>query len=143
MTGSAILDSNVLIAARLARDQNHDRARQIAEAMDAGSLPVGCVPSDVLQEVLNYLNERAGHRPAIETLDAILESHGFTVVFTTRDDFAAGRSLFRQHEALSFTDAIVVATVRRLDAEYVYSFDDDFDGVDGVTRLATPSDPFT
>jgi len=27
--------------------------------------------------------------------------------------------------------------------EYLYSFDDDFDAVDSVTRLGTPDDPFS
>jgi predicted nucleic acid-binding protein len=26
--------------------------------------------------------------------------------------------------------------------EYLYSFDDDFDALDGVTRLETPENPF-
>lgn len=142
MTASVTLDSNVLIAARLARDQNHDRGRQIAEGMDGGSLPVGRVPSPVLQEVLNYVNERVGHRSAVATLDAILESSGFELVYTTSDDFAAGRSLFRRYEGLSLTDAIIATTMRRRNSAYLYSFDDDFDAVDGITRLTTPSDPF-
>lgn len=29
------------------------------------------------------------------------------------------------------------------DIEYVYSFDDDFDAFDGITRLNTATDPFT
>jgi predicted nucleic acid-binding protein len=30
----------------------------------------------------------------------------------------------------------------RADVEYLYSFDDDFDGVDSLTRLDTPHDPY-
>ncbi len=36
----------------------------------------------------------------------------------------------------------MVAYMRRTGLEYVYSFDDDFARFDGITRLATPTDPF-
>jgi predicted nucleic acid-binding protein len=32
--------------------------------------------------------------------------------------------------------------MRRLGIEYVYSFDADFDAVDGITRLATKENPY-
>lgn len=33
--------------------------------------------------------------------------------------------------------------MERKDAEYLYSFDDDLDGVEGITQLATPDNPFS
>lgn len=139
---TALVDSNVLIAARLSRDQNHDSARDIVRAMDEGELPVGRVTSGALAEVLNYLQTRSDHAAAVETLDALVESVGFDVDRTTKSDFDAARSLFRQYEGLSFTDATIVAYMRRVEIEYVYSFDDDFDGIDGVDRLNAATNPF-
>ena len=137
-----VVDANVLIAARLARDQNHDRGLAISRAIDTGELPTAYVLSDVLEEVSNYLQARSGHATAVETLDALIESSGFVLTRTPKSDFDTGRSLFRRYDHLSLTDAIIVAAMQRLDIEYLYSFDDGFDSVTDITRLATVSDPF-
>lgn len=139
---TALVDSNVLIGARLSSDQHHEAAREVAAGIDSGDLPSGRILDDVLSEVLNYVHTRAGHDPAIETLDGLQASVEFSIDRTTRSDFDAARSVFRQYEGLSFTDATIVAYMRRTGIEYLYSFDDDFDAVEDVTRLETPSDPF-
>lgn len=137
-----VVDANVLIAARLSRDQNYERGKAITDAIDQGTLPTAYVLSDVLEEVLNYLQARAGHDIATETLDALIESSGFSLTQTTKSDFDAGRSLFRRYESLSLTDAVIVATMQRKEVEYLYSFDDGFDSVPEFTRLTTPENPF-
>ncbi len=139
---AAVVDANVLIAARLSRDQNHERGNAITQAIDQGELPTGYVLSDVLEEVINYLQARAGHGVATETLDAVIESSGFSLRQTAKSDFDTGRSLFRRYESLSLTDAVIVATMQREGIEYLYSFDDGFDSVSGITRLTTPDNPF-
>jgi len=136
------VDANVLIAARLARDQNHDRGEAITTAIDQGQLPTGIVLSDVLEEVINYLQARGGHDIAVETLDALIESSGFELTQTSKADFEAGRSVFRRYDSLSLTDAIIVAAMQRAEIEYLYSFDDGFDEVAEITRLTTPDSPF-
>lgn len=137
-----VVDANVLIAARLSRDQDHDRGRAIVNAFDSDELPTAYVPSDVLEEVVNYLQARSTHDVAEETLDAVIESRGFELVHTPKRDFDAGRSVFRTYDHLSLTDAVIVASMERRDLEYVYSFDDGFDGVDSVTRLSTAENPY-
>ena len=137
-----VVDANVLIAARLTRDQHHDRGKAITDAIDQGEIPTAHVLSDVLEEVINYLQARAGHDVATETLDALLESSGFSLTQTSKADFDAGRSVFRRHDPLSLTDAVIVAAMQREEIEYLYSFDDGFDSVSGLTRLSTPDDPF-
>lgn len=139
---AVIVDANVLIAARLSRDQNHDRGEAITQAIDQGTFPTAYVLSDVLEEVINYLQARAGHDVATETLDAVIESSGFSLRRTTKSDFDTGRSLFRRYEPLSLTDAVIVAMMQREDIEYLYSFDDGFDSVSRITRLTTPVNPF-
>lgn len=139
---SVVVDANVLIAARLSRDQNHERGNAIADAIDHGDLPTAHVLTDVLEEVINYLQAKAGHDVAVETLDALVESGGFSLTQTSNTEFNAGRSLFRRYDSLSLTDAVIVATMQRDDIDYLYSFDDGFDSVTGVTRLSTPDDPF-
>lgn len=137
-----VVDANVLIAARLSRDQNHDRGLAIAEGIDQGQLPTGYLLSDVLEEVSNYLVAKSTHATAVETLDAVFESSGFDLSYTPKTDFDAGRALFRQYATLSLTDAIIVAAMQRTDTQYLYSFDDGFDSVPEITRLTTAENPF-
>jgi predicted nucleic acid-binding protein len=139
---AVVVDANVLIAARLSRDQNHERGRAIAQAIDQGVVPTAFVPSDVLEEIINYLQARAGHEVAAETLDAVIESSGFSLRQTTKSDFDTGRSLFRRYDPLSLTDAVIVAMMQRADIDYLYSFDDGFDSVSQITRFTTPENPF-
>jgi predicted nucleic acid-binding protein len=138
-----IVDSNVLLAARLERDENHDAGLELASAFDHDDLPRGIVLGSVLEEVLNLLQSRASHARAVETLDGLVESSGFEIERVARADLDAGRSVFRQFRGLSLTDAVIVAWMHRNDVTYLYSFDDDFDAVDGITRLDTPHDPFS
>ena len=142
MTGPVAVDANVLIAARLARDQDHERGRRLAEAFDRGDLPTAVVFREVLTETINYLQAKSSHAVAVETLDALVESNGFDLVDTPKRDFDGGRSVFRAHEPLSLTDAVIVAAARRRGIEYLYSFDAGFDAVDGLARLTTADDPF-
>ena len=134
--------SIVLIAARLSRDQNHERGTAIVDAIDLGQLPTAHVYSDVLEEICNYLQARAGHESATTTLDALVESSGFVLTQTAKSDFDAGRSLFRRYDSLSVTDAIIVAAMQREEIDSLYSFDDGFDSVPDLTRLTTPENPF-
>ena len=138
---AVVVDANVLIAARLSRDQNHERGDAVTNAIDQGEVPTAYVLSDVLEEIINYLQARAGHDVATETLDAIIESSGFTLRQTSKSDFDTARSLFRRYESLSLTDAIIVAMMQREGIEYLYSFDDGFDSVSQITRLTTPENP--
>ena len=47
------------------------------------------------------------------------------------------------YDKLSFGDATIAAFMERTELEYLYSFDDDFDVLDHVTRLETAVNPFS
>ena len=136
-----VVDANVVIAARLSRDQNHERAKEITAAFDRGRFPTGSVFDTVLEEILNYLQARSTHDVAVETLDAIIESNGFEIVRTEPSDFDAGRSVFRQYRGLSLTDGIIAGAMARRNLEHLYSFDGGFDAVDDIVRLDTDVEP--
>jgi len=138
----AVVDSNVLFAYRNSRDQYHDRSVPIVERIDGGDLPRGVVTNYTLPEVLNPIAKFAGHERAVETMDFLTESRGFRVRQVAKEDFERGRALFRREGGLEITDAILVAYMRRTETAVLYSFDDDFDRFDGITRLTTADDPF-
>jgi len=70
------------------------------------------------------------------------ESTGFELVHSVQKDFHRAVELFETYDGLAFGDATIVAYMQREGIEYLYSFDDDFDAVGSVTRLATAANPF-
>ena len=131
----AVADSNVLIAYALSRDQNHDRGAEIVRGVDGRSLPDCVLTNYVLGEVLNYIHNRAGQDIALDTLERLDRSPGFSIDNCAQRDFLEGKKLFRKYDRLTFVDSITVAYIQREDIGCLYSFDDDFDGIDGVMRL--------
>lgn len=140
---AALVDSVVLVDFR---DEDagdrHSRARDVVGGIDGGDLPTGRVTDYVLLETMNWLHERGAPGLARDTYARLRDSAGFEVVHTAQKDFYTALDVFDAYDRLSFGDATTVAYMWRADLDYVYSFDDDFDGVDGVTRLATAEDPF-
>lgn len=138
----ALLDTSVLSAAAYRRDSAHEDALPILKGIDDGSLPEAVVLDYVLAETLNGLGTHAGQEAAVDLLDRIEENKRFHVHSLSADAFASAKSLFRQQASLSLVDACIVAAMHRRDVEYLYAFDDDFDAVDGVARLATATNPY-
>ncbi|ELZ46464.1 hypothetical protein C463_04609 [Halorubrum californiense DSM 19288] len=138
----ALLDTNVLFAMASARDEHHDRAREIVRGIDHGALPNAVLTDYVLAELLNLCREKLGPDTANRVLDRLLEGANFEIVHSPKMDFNAAQPAFRRYSGLSFVDATIVAYLNREDIEYLYSFDDDFDVIDGISRLETADDSF-
>ncbi|ERH12209.1 MAG: putative nucleic acid-binding protein, contains PIN domain protein [halophilic archaeon J07HB67] len=138
----ALVDSNVLLGSRIEEDQHFPAGREIVRGIDTGDLPRVIVLEPVLKETLDLVLRKFSHHRATETLDALQHSRGFGIEIPTDTDFSDARRLFRQHEGLSLADATLVSYALRTNNEYLYSFDDDFDEPDGVTRLNAAVDPF-
>jgi hypothetical protein len=138
-----LLDTNVLFATASARDDYHDTAREIIGGIDHGSLPTAVITNYVLAETLNLTREKLGPDAATAMLDRLIEGAHFEIAHAALADFTTAQELFRQYPAISFIDATIVAYAQREQIEYLYSFDDDFDEVEGIARLTTADDPFT
>lgn len=138
-----VVDSVVLLDFRdESAGSRHERAQAIVSGIDSGDLPTARITDYVVLETLNWLHERRAHAMAADTYARLHESAGFELVHTAQKDFTTAVELFGTYEGLSFGDATTVAYMLREDVEFVYSFDDDFDAVDGITRLTTADDPF-
>lgn len=138
----AVLDTNVLFASASARDAYHDAARDIVAGIDHGDLPTAIITNYVLAETLNLTREKLGPQAANAMLDRLVEGAHFEIVHTPRTDCTAARELFREYDGLSFVDATIVAYLERTEVEYCYSFDDDFDAVESVSRLESAVNPY-
>lgn len=135
------VDTSVLFAHRSARDEYHEQAREIITGVDHGRLPTLAITDHVLAETLNLIANKGSHDAAAKTMDLLIEGSHFELHHTPKIEFSSTQTLFRQYSHLSFVDASIVAFMQRNGIEYIYSFDDDFDTVDGITRLNTAVDP--
>lgn len=140
--GVAVVDTGVLIGMADVNDEHHAVAVDIVRGIDHGDLPTGRVTNYVILETLNWIHTRKRHEMAQETYSRLNESAGFEVLQATQTDFYRSVDLFGTFESLSFGDATIVAYMERVGIEYVYSFEDDFDVVEGISRLETPHNPF-
>ncbi|HKJ58601.1 MAG TPA: PIN domain-containing protein [Halobacteriales archaeon] len=136
------VDSNVLIAAGIASDANHETAREILTGIDGGALPRTRLSNYVTAELLNYMHARGGHSAGMEFYDRLAIAEGFEVVHATRQDYHGTLSLFDRRPTLSFVDATIISYMRREGITYLYSFDDDFDAFEGIERLNVPENPY-
>ncbi|MFC3957305.1 type II toxin-antitoxin system VapC family toxin [Halovivax cerinus] len=138
----AVVDTAVLVGMADSQDTHHEAAMEIVRGMDRGELPIGCVTNYVVLETLNWIHRKRHHRLAGETYDRLSESAGFEIQHAAQKDYVRGLELFETYEGLSFGDASIVAYMEREEVEFMYSFDDDFDAVDGITRLESPDNPY-
>lgn len=140
----AALDSNILIDYKdTSEDSRHARAEEIIYAIDSGDLPTARITNYVLLESLNWIHERQRHDIAVDLRERLSASVGFELVHAAQKDFANAVELFETYEGLSFGDATIAAYMQREGIEYLYSFDDDFDVLDSLTRLETANNPFS
>jgi predicted nucleic acid-binding protein len=138
-----VVDSNILIDYKdTSPDTRHQRAESIVYAIDGGDLPTAWVTNYVLLESLNWMHERQRHDIAVDLKNRLVESAGFELVHCAQKDFTNAVELFDTYESLSFGDATIAAYMQREGIEYLYSFDDDFDTLDDITRLETNENPF-
>jgi len=138
----ALVDTGVLIGMTDTDDQHHDTAMDIVRGVDHGELPTGRVTNYVVLETLNWIHNRKRQQTAVETYERLNQSAGFEIHHSAQKDFNRAIELFETYDRLSCGDATIVAYMQREEIEYLYSFDGDFDAVEGVTRLDTPENPF-
>jgi hypothetical protein len=138
----AVVDTGVLIGMADVDDRHHDVAMDIVSGIDHGDLPTGRVPNYVILETLNWIHSRQRHETARETYRRLNQSAGFDVVQAAQKDFTNAVELFDRYDGLAFGDATIAAYMQREGIDYLYSFDDDFDVIETITRLETPDNPF-
>lgn len=137
-----VVDSNVLYARFNARDEYHDRAKAIFDAIDRTELPHGVIVSVALPELLNPIQKQASHEAATEFFDRLRKSAGFSVEWLSRQTHGKAIADWQSQPGIEFTDVAIARFMRANEFGYIYSFDDDFDAFDGITRLNGAVNPF-
>jgi predicted nucleic acid-binding protein len=140
---AVVVDSNVLIDYKdTSHHDRHERAEAIVHGCDAGDLPTARVTNYVLLEALNWIHERQRHDIAVDLRTRLNDSAGFELVHAAQRDFHRAVELFETYDELAFGDATIAAYMDRTGIEYCYSFDDDLDAIDWITRLADDTNPY-
>ena len=139
----AVVDTGVLIGMVDTDDQHHDGAMEIVREIDHGTLPTGRETNYELLKTLNWIHTRKRHQKAVDTYSRLNQSAGFELVHAAQKDFTNAIDRFKTRDGLAFGDATIAAYMDREGIEYIYSFDNDFDSVDGITRLDTAENPFS
>lgn len=118
------VDTSFFVALRFRRDARHPTARAIWEAGPGPLLSTDLV----LGETWTLLTRRAGHRRAVEFLDAVENLALLTVRHVDEDLAAEAWRWLRRHDErpYSFVDATSFALMRRLRIREALAFDGDF-----------------
>lgn len=138
----ALVDATVVIAFADTADVDHDRGTAIVRGIDHGTLPTGVILHGALLESVNFVAERSSPGKAVDLLDMLEKSTHYRLPTPSEPTVERGRAVFRQYPELSLADATQVAFMQDEGIDYVYSFDDDFDAVGGVTRVNSATNPF-
>ena len=138
MTGSEVfVDTAFWIAAVRQPDAQHERAKALGKEILSRRAKV--VISDmVLAEVVTFILKKDGQQAAQELMD-LLEDNT-TVLFVDKPVLEDAKTLLRRYWSPRKKLSVCVATscvlMLRHGIEDMYSFDSDFDGLPGVTRIS-------
>jgi len=131
---TATLDTNVLYGAIDRTDAHHDAAREVLLAVDRGEIGPVHISDYVIAESLSLAHSRLGHDVAVGLLDRVNDNSNIEVIHSPKQDYHGSIEVFLEYTDLSFIDASIVAHMERTGIGTLYSFDTDFDAVDGVHR---------
>lgn len=128
-----ILDSSFLIAHHNRRDVHHAVAAQGVEELAAGKWGSALLLEYVFLEVVTVLLLRRGLSVAAMVGTSLLEAREVQFV-PCSELFVDTLDTFRNQSGtkLSFTDAAIVTVARRKGADFVATFDTDFEGIEGL-----------
>lgn len=140
----AAIDSNVLVALLDNQDKWHSQARALHAALKAEGVDLvyfDCVLNETISVMARRAEERKHSIEFPSLLDEVLQKVPEDIVTwisaDTRRLFQPIVELIRQTKgALNFHDALIALSCRELEIAALVSFDEDFDIVAGVTRVA-------
>lgn len=140
----AVLDTSVLFGWRSQHDVYHDDAQAIVDGVRDGTLPQGVVPSNLLQETLKHVQNHRNWMQGVRTLDTLSGVDTVLLTLPNELDQQRGRMLYRKHEGIEITSAVVVAYMRRERIELIYGFGEnsDYDRFDDIIRLNAAENPY-
>jgi uncharacterized protein len=120
------VDTSFWVALRNRRDQNHDEAHRLLQAHGNTTL---LTTNHVRGETWTFLRRRAGHRSAVDFVEALASSARVNVVFVSDELERRALEWLRRHDEreYSFVDATSFAVMHAARVRGALTFDSDFD----------------
>lgn len=124
------IDTGAFFAYYNDRDEHHQTARAVFQAIREGELPYSPLYTTrfVLGELTTLLLYKIDHRTAIRALGDILDARSFNVIRADPPAFANARQEFARcddHE-ITFVDHLTATLAVDRNVDHVFAFDDDF-----------------
>lgn len=121
------IDTGAFFARFNDRDEHHERATAVFEAIAAGDLPYRPLYTSgyVLSELATLALRRAGHSEAVEALSRAAGSEHVTVIHPVASAFDATRAAFERYgdPRITFVDHLSAVLARERDVAHVFTFD--------------------
>ena len=121
------IDTGAFFAHFNEKDNDHERASAVFEAIGSGSLPYRPLYTSgyVLSELATLTRRKQGHAAAVEALDRA-DAPGVTVLHPGAATFADTRQTFAQYDdqQISFVDHTSGVLARQNDVERIFAFDE-------------------
>lgn len=129
------IDTDVIIRLLTGDDPNkQQRAAALFQRVEDGQLAVSAPDTVIADAVYVLASPRLYHLPRNQVaalLTPLVRLSGFRV--KNRRSVIAALALYASTN-IDFGDALIVASMQQAGSEIVYSFDADFDKVQGITR---------
>lgn len=132
------VDTNAFVAIFDEDDSRYERANNVLDGIQEGSLPYGPLFTSryVLAETATVLLYGAGHREAVRALTTIRESSSFNILSVTTPIFERTAEQFAAYDdqEISFVDHLDSVLSDEFDIEHIFAFEQDFRTL-GLTRV--------
>ncbi len=123
----------VWIALKYQRDKYHRQARKLfPELIKTKKL---FVSDYIIIETYAFLLRKVSSEVAIETLEMFKNSNQIQIINNDFSTFENTYQILKKYKSLSYTDANIVYLMRKNKINEVYSYNDGFDGINGITRV--------
>ncbi|MBI5393537.1 type II toxin-antitoxin system VapC family toxin [Candidatus Woesearchaeota archaeon] len=132
---AVILDTSFIIALTLEEDSDHMRAVALNNQLKTGRFGTTFYTDYILNEALTLLRRKKVNEENIKQLANSLIMNKKQLLLSNDDIVQNAVAIFFQYKRLSFVDASSIAYARIYGMNKIYSFDTDFDGVEGIERI--------
>lgn len=122
-------DTSFLVASLRVNDENHLRAKAIAEGMNEKMM----ISDHVLSELLTLLAYKEGNKTAYQAGKRLIGSD-VLIVYAISEDIPLALELMKTTPKLSMCDALSATIMKKLRIKKILSFDSDFDAL-GFERI--------
>jgi len=132
----AAIDTTVWVGAFIKRDQWHDKAKPIIESFARGNIDKVYATDYIILETINFLLRKTNLQTTIKVLDMFRNHDRIEIIFIDNNLFEKSCDLVKKYE-ISLGDASMIAMMKDLNIDIIYSFDSVIDGIHGTNRKDT------